>query len=175
LIGPYISCVGKSKRVGDLDLQYDPAYEEREWIAQRIGWAFMGSIAIAGLIGLLGHGPLSKKTEGKIGDRLHVKYQRFARYQAPSEVKVYCRPGGKEQFEIGFERGFIERSEIKEISPEPEETRSDGEQYVYRFKRGEGEEHLVTFRMEGNQFGKASSKVTLDGGASVKLQIFFWP
>ena len=165
----------KSKRVGDLDLHYDPAHEEREWIVQRIGWGLMALIAIAALMGLLGPGPLSRKTAGKVGDRLHVEYQRFGRHQAPSQLKVYCRPEGEEHFELSLERRFIEASEIKAISPEPEEARTEGDRYVYRFKRGEGEEHLVTFRIHGEQFGKASSKVTLDRGASVNIQIFYWP
>ena len=167
--------MGKSNRVGDLDLKYDPAHEEREWITQRIGWTLMALLALAALIGLLGPGPLSDKTEGKIGGPLRVEYQRFGRYQAPAELKIYCRPKGREHFELSFDRAFIQVSEIKEISPKPDETRTDGDRYVYQFRKGDAEEHLVTFRMHGEKFGKATSNLTLDGQESVHIQIFYWP
>jgi len=158
-----------------LDLQYDPAYEEREWKAQRIAWTLMGLAVIATLAGFLGVGPFSKKHAGKVGNALYVEYQRFGRYHAPTELKVFCRPERKEQFELSFDRAFIEATEIKEISPEPEETSTEGDRYVYRFRQGEGEEHLITFRIEAAQFGGARSKVTLDGKASVAIRLFYWP
>ena len=167
--------MGKTKRVGDLDLDYDPAHEEREWIVQRIGWALMALAAIAALIGLLGPGPLSKKREGKAGDALYVEYHRFARYQAPADLKIFCRPEGQDEFQLSFDRSFIEGAEVKEISPEPEESRTEGARYAYKFKRGKGEEHLVTFRIEGGKFGRASSKVTLDGKQTVNIRLFLWP
>jgi hypothetical protein len=167
--------MGKSRRIGDLELPFDPAHEEREWVVQRVGWVLMGLIVVAALLGLLGPGPLSKRHEGKVGDALYVEYQRFGRYQAPAELKVFCRPERREQFELTFDRNFIERSEIKEISPEPEETSAEGDRYTYRFKRGEGEEHLVTFRIEAGKFGRASSKITLDQSKSVNIRLFYWP
>ena len=159
----------------DLDLQYNPAREEREWIVQRIGWAGMGIAVITALMGLTGAGPLSKKHEGTIGGPIYVEYQCFARYQAASEIKVFCRPGAVEEFELTLERGFIDRVQMDEISPRPEEVRTLGDRYAYRFKRGEGDEHLVTFRMKGEKFGRASSRLTLDNKEGVEIRPFYWP
>ena len=166
--------MGKLRKFDELEVEFDPEHEKREWIVQRFGWATMGILVIATLIGLLGSGPLSDATAGKPGDRLRIEYHRFGRYQAPGELRVYCRPDGKD-FELSFDRGFFEKSEVSEISPEPEEMRTEGDKYVYRFRSGEGEEHLVTFRFEAAQFGKAKSKVTLDRSEKREIQTFYWP
>ena len=156
-----------------MDLKYDPAHEEREWFVQRVCWGLMALAVIAALVGFLGSGPISRKTSG--GETLRVKYQRFGRYQAPAELKIYCRPEAGERFELSFDRAFIESSEIEEISPEPEKTRSEGDRYVYMFQKGEGGEHLVTFRIKGERFGKQTAKVMLNGTQSVNIQTFYWP
>jgi hypothetical protein len=167
--------MGKPQRFGDLDLAYDPVHEEREWCVQRIGWALIGLAILAAIIGVLGPGPLSKKREGKMGAALFVEYQRFARYQAPGEFKVLCRPEGKEQFRLSLDRTFIEQTEIKEISPEPFETSAAGDTYVYFFKLGQGEEQLVTIRFESKRFGRVNSRVTLDEKETVEVRQFYWP
>ena len=167
--------MGKPKRFGDLEVTYDPAHEEREWIVQRIGWAVMLLLAAAALAGLLGPGPLSDVAAGQIGSPLRVEYERFVRYQAPGELRFYCRPEGKDKFQLSFDRAFIEATEIKEISPEPLETSAHGEKYSYTFRRTGGEEQLVTFRIEGDQFGKTKTEVQLEEGAKVELRQFYWP
>ena len=168
--------MGKLRQVGELEIDFDPAHEKREWIVQRISWAVMGVLVIATLIGLVGPGPLSKVKAGKPGDRLRIEFHRFGRYQAPAELRVYCRPEGKNQdFELSFDRAFLEGNEISEILPEPEETRTDGGKYVFQFRSGEAEEHLVTLRFKASQFGSAKSKVTLDGSESIEIQTFNWP
>jgi hypothetical protein len=159
-----------------LELQSDPTYEEREWIAQRIGWVVMCVLALASLAGVLGPGPLSEREEGHEGAALHVKYQRFGRYQAPAKIQIFCRPGGAaEQFELSLAREFVEAIEITEISPEPEEVSTKGKYYLYRFKRADGDDHLVTFRLKAEKFGAVQSEVTLDTKDSVRMRMFFWP
>jgi hypothetical protein len=167
--------VGRTRRIGDLDLNYDPAHEEREWIVQRIGWGLMIATGGAALAGLLGPGPLSRREEGKVGEALYVEYQRFGRCQAPAELKIFCRPKGQKEFALSFDRPFIEGNEIIEISPEPLEASAKGDRYVYRFSGDEGQEQLVVFRLEAAKFGRARSKVTLDGTATVNLRFFYWP
>lgn len=168
--------MGKSRRVADLDIDFDSAHEEREWVAQRVAWVLMFCAVIAGLVGLLGPGLLGETHQGKPGDPLYVEYQRFCRHQAPAELKVFCRPGGsRREFELALDRNFFESAGIEEISPEPVETRSDGDRYVFRFTRGAGNEHLVRIRFEPSAFGRRTTKLKLDESATVIIRFFYWP
>lgn len=166
--------MGKPQRFGDLEAGYDPGHEEREWIVQRIGWAVMALLIAAALAGLLGPGPLSKRHAGKMGSPLHVEYQRFGRYQAPGELRVYCRPEG-EQFRITVDRGFIQNSEITRIMPEPIETILELDAQSFVFRREGVDDHLVTFRFESQQFGQATTRIILDKKESVEIRQFYWP
>ena len=167
--------MGKPRRFGEIEVSYDPEHEEREWCVQRAGWVLMAVLALAALAGLLGPGPISHARAGASGSPLQVQYERFVRNQAPGDLKFYCRPQGKDQFQLSFGREFIEHTQIKEISPEPIETSTEGEKYVYRFQRSGGSEHLVTFRVEGSQFGRMETEVELDKVAKVQFKQFFWP
>lgn len=132
-------------------------------------------LAAAALAGLLGPGPLSDAHAGAVGSPLRVEYERFVRSQAPGELRIYCRPEGNDRFQLSFDRAFIQHTEIKEITPEPLETSAHGKKYLYTFRRTDGEEQLVTFRIEGSQFGKMKTEVQLGDGAKVELRQFYWP
>lgn len=165
--------MGQTNRTPDLNLQSDPTHEEREWIVQRVGWALMFLLILAVLGGGFGSGPLSEKAEGKEG--FHVKYQRFGRYQAPAKIQFFCQLSPADHFALKLDRDFIEAIEITEISPEPEQVITEGKHYVYEFKQGDGDPHLVTFRLKAEKFGRSQSSVTLDNKATVQIRMFFWP
>ena len=46
-----------AKTVQGMRIEEDRAYQRREWRFERIGWAVMAALLMAGLIGLLGDGP----------------------------------------------------------------------------------------------------------------------
>lgn len=166
--------MGEPRRFGDLEVGYDPKHEEREWRVHRAGWAIMALAAVAALAGLLGPGPLSNVRAGKESDVLYVEYQRFGRYQAPADFKIFCRPDG-EQFRISLDRGFIEHAEIKEISPEPLEVTLEPDAQNFVFKAAEQGRQLVTIRFESQQFGRSKAAISLDGKETLEIRQFFWP
>ena len=45
----------------DLELETDESFQRNEWRIQRVGWIVWSLVIIAGLIGLLGSGPMSHK------------------------------------------------------------------------------------------------------------------
>jgi hypothetical protein len=159
----------------NLQLHVDAARERSEWFVQRVSWGLMLLVAIAALLGFLGKGPFSDVQAGKVGDDLYIEYDRFVRHEAPFSVKIYCKPGAADQFTLSLDRGFLDRSEIKEIQPTPVTTTTAGAECIFTFSSSGNTNQLVTFRFECDSFGKLRNEVTLNGKSKQKLNQFIWP
>ena len=71
------------RRVGDLEVSQDLDHEKKFWLVQRIGWALLFLLWLAGVAGLFGSGPLSGSTAS--APDLRLEYDRFVR-GAPAEL-----------------------------------------------------------------------------------------
>src|SRR5690242_8532320 len=74
-----------------IQIDVDRRHSRREWRIERIGWAVMAVLLAAGLLGLLGYGPLSQARAGEPGT-LSVTYDRLQRASAPSEYHFTVAP-----------------------------------------------------------------------------------
>lgn len=167
--------MGKPRAFGDLEVGYNPGHERREWRLQRIGWSGMALAAVAALAGLLGPGPLSNAQAGSEHSPLRAEYQRFGRYQAPAELRLFCRPPKAGEFEISIDRSFLESAEIQEISPEPKTWIAGGERAVLSFDAEGTGRQLVTLRFQSRTFGTRRCRIALNDANEIELQQFFWP
>ena len=70
--------MGDLVRVGDLEIDQDLAAQEHEWQATRIARVVAALVLLAGLAGLLGHGPLARAHAGESSSGLEADYSRFA-------------------------------------------------------------------------------------------------
>ncbi|HEY7863666.1 MAG TPA: hypothetical protein VIE39_08400, partial [Thermoanaerobaculia bacterium] len=73
-------------RVRDLEIDSDREFDRRNHRVQKAAWVGMMLFVLAGLAGLLGHGPLSQARVRATG--LEVRYHRFERFQTPSSITI---------------------------------------------------------------------------------------
>jgi hypothetical protein len=66
-------------------------WERIVWAAQRVGWVMMGAILIAGLLGVLGGGGLSRRTI-QAGDDAVFTYERVMRLETPRALSWTAVP-----------------------------------------------------------------------------------
>lgn len=160
----------------ELDLAEDMRHQRREWKAEHIGWWVMGAIVLAAVAGLVGPGPLSWTTTGAPGAKLWVEHQRFARYQAPMEIKVHFeQPTGAEEIRIGMNREFYAATEA-EISPAPEKTELKRDRVVFVFPAPPaGGDTGVVFRMRPTQRWRHNVRIWFGDEHAVTLRIFVFP
>ena len=69
----------KSQSVS-LEIDDNADLHQIEWRIQRAGWLIWGVIIAAGLLGLLGSGPISSATATGADDSLSIDYDRFVHY-----------------------------------------------------------------------------------------------
>jgi hypothetical protein len=166
------------ERIGDLDIQQNIEFQQREWVLQRIAWVVIVLILIAACLGLFGHGLLSGATAESPGGELRVSYDRFDRRAAPSHLEIKIAPGAGQdgRIELWIERAYLERAEVRTISPEPESGRADDDRFVYVFSAVDPDRpQIVTFQLVHDRFGRERGELGLIDGPSVALSQFVFP
>jgi hypothetical protein len=170
--------VTEMRRVSEVDVNQDLDFTRREWIFERIGWATFALILLAGLLGLLGQGPLSQRQAGTPGSALWIEYQNPDRYQAPTELRLHVGPGasGQGELHILLAREYADRMDIQAITPEPDSVQVGPDWINYVFSvRKPGQPVEVVFDFEFAKFGPANGEVAIEQGEHISFRQFVFP
>ena len=162
--------------IGDLERERDLEFQQREWTWQRAGWAVMGLIVLAALIGLLGSGPLSRTSTAQ--GPLRLEYARFERRHAPTglELTLTGAPAEAGQVDLWFSLDFLEGIEITSIVPDPESAEVANEGMVYRFAvDGSAREFIMRLAFEHNDPGVRTGAIGVVDGPEIRFSQFVYP
>ena len=136
--------------------------------AARWGLAVVIGLALLGLFG--GVGPLVS-TEASGARGLGVRYDRFARLDAPMRLRVTL-PRGDSAFAIAG--GFSRDLNAESISPAPEAEASVEGGVRYVFASGEAPIQ-VALVLRPVRFGGVGGEIVLDSGDRVAVRTFVYP
>jgi hypothetical protein len=95
----------------------DMRFQRRSWIAERIGWTVLLILALIGLSGAFGTGPLAWQTAS--GGPLSVEYERFQRATRVAQYTFNVRPQTEPELRLHLSGDFQRNFEISKIQPEP--------------------------------------------------------
>jgi hypothetical protein len=166
------------RRQSGVDLNQEMDYQWREWRAQRIAWAVFILILLAALLGVFGQGPLSHAHAGEAGSPVALDYERFDRYNAPTEMTFRLAPnvGQSGKVRIALSRSFIERIAIDEIVPEPQSVETGADSVTYEFEVQEpSQPALIRYHFEYERAGTVKGEARLEDGPTLAFSIFVWP
>ena len=164
------------QRVGSLEIDQDLEFERRQWTVQRVGWVVFLLILIAGLLGLLGGGPLGHADAS--ADPLTVGYERFVRKRAPTEIEVQIAPGAASGGEVGvwIERAYLEKFNIEQVIPEPAEMEAAADRIIFHFTVADAEQpSQIVFDLQPSEPGRLETRVGLVDGPEVRFSHFIYP
>jgi hypothetical protein len=156
------------RRVGDLEIDEDLAFQRRSWAVQRAGWVAMGSVLVLAAAGLLGSGPLSRQNVVVPG--LSVEYKRFTRYETPETLTVRVDPAATRAPDVRLwvDRRYLERVVVESVVPAPLRVEAAAEQLVYVFPMSRpGERITIAFRLQAEHIGPAQGRIGLVGAEPV--------
>jgi hypothetical protein len=157
----------------------DIEFQDKEWTAQRIGWAVMALLVLAAALGLLGNsGPLAQ-AERQAGDgSITVGYLRLDRHHSVGEltVDISAEFVENDEMSIWLDRDFASRLNITRIVPEPDQVLIEPERVVYAFAVGEhGSPLTVSISYEHDGFWQEEGRLGLVNGETVELTQFLFP
>ncbi len=161
-------------RTDGLEIGQDLGFQRREWLVQRFGWVAMGLVILAALAGLMGTGPLSQATARSPDGNLRLEYLRFERRHAPTEVRMEIDGSAVREGEVRVwvDEAFLDRIELEQVIPEPEEVLSEPGRMVYVFPAvsDPSQSIEVTFQLEQDVTGVHTDTVGLVDGP----ELVFW-
>lgn len=166
------------KRIGDLEIDQDLTFQEKEWHVQRIGWTMLLIILLLALLGLFGTGPISSATAGNTEDGLTLDYERFVRHDGRASLTMEVSPGqiSDGQIELWLSSTYLDNVEVQQISPQPDEVRVDGERQIYVFLvENPSEPVTMDISLQPRAMGRLSGDVGIAGGVHVTFNQFSYP
>jgi len=170
--------MAKVRRVGYLEINQDLRFQRRFWRIQRVGWGVMVLLALAALLGLLGPGLLSSTTLRTPNASLRIEYDRFARYQAPTQLKVHVASGSEREgvVQVWLNRDYLNEVQVTNVAPQPDSVTAGPDRLVYSFHVSRSDQPtLVIFYLEPEQFGQLSGRVGLGEQEFLNFRQFIYP
>lgn len=102
-------------KVDGIAVGYDEWFEDRWNTFSRWTWVGLLIFVLAGLTGVLGKGPLAKTTAGTADDPMYVQYDRYARFQTPSTLRITVMPNAV--LKDNALRIFVSESLVRTLNP----------------------------------------------------------
>lgn len=167
---------GTARQATELEVDEDLVFQRRDWLAQRIGWVFIGVMVLAALAGLTGSGPLSRTTRSD-GRHLTVEYERFVRHGSRTAVTFRVAPEAVThgRVRIAIDRRFLAANDLQRLVPEPSVTRGHDDAVEFIYDVAPGTALQARWIVEPDELGSLSSSVRLNGGPALEITQFTYP
>lgn len=166
------------QRVGDLDIEQDLTFQNRSWALQRVIWGLMALVILLAMLGLFGDGPLSRAVAGGSSKGLWVEYDRFARFQAPTVLKLHLTRQSPDvtQARVWVSNAFLDSCRLARINPEPVESIVESDRVEYVFLLGDpGQTSTVRMFIFPEKPGEIVCRMGLEGEPHLGFTMFAFP
>jgi hypothetical protein len=152
--------------------------QRRDWLLERIGWGAMAAVLSAALVGLLGPGPLSRRTLASSDGALRIQYDCIQRYQAPAQLRITVRPGGAADtpVRLAVSRSLLDRVTVDQIVPPPAAVEPAGRRFVYTFPSANQDAELsIVVRYQHDDQGPLAYEIGLAGQTMLQVRQMILP
>ena len=147
-------------------------FMRRNWQVQRAGWLLMALVVLLGLFGLFGRGPLTRRDVSAPG--LTLQYQRVLRLEATESLEfTLATPAGEAGLEL--DSGFVSRTEIERIIPEPREISVSPEGHRLSFPAAGSGSVAVRLLFVPKKLGRLRARFGTPGGTALQVSFFVLP
>lgn len=163
---------------GDLEIDQDIAFQQREWRAQRVGRIAMLAIILAALAGVFGAGPVSSASVRTPDGRLRLEYDRIARHGAPEPLRVHVGPraSGDSVIDLWIDQRYMHGLVVRGISPEPTQVWAGDQRLVYRFHLADPSRAAdIVFQVDADKLWSRRGAMGLVNGDSIRFRQFVLP
>jgi len=162
----------------NIQVEEDPAHQRCEWRFERTGWILMALLLVAGLLGLLGYGPLSKAQAGMPGT-LTVAYDRLQRASAPTEYRFQVAPSlaRRGELRLRFDDALLDEIEVNSILPEPLRMQAGPgyTEFVFAMAGAGGPTTRIRFQFQPATFGHVHGRISADGAEPLVIDQIIFP
>ncbi len=137
----------------------------------------MALVLAATLLALLAAGPLGDARTTTADGSLELRYERFARLKAPTdlELRVRVQPGAGE-VEVALARGYLRSVRVEAVVPQPDGVELGRDVVTYAFALGSGvEEAEIDFDLVAEEFGLVHGEIAVGDGQPTGFRQLVYP
>jgi hypothetical protein len=152
-----------------IEIDEDPSFQTREWVAQRVGLGVLALFLIAAVLGFTGSGgPFSHAETSDASGALRVEYDPIVRRGARSTITLHLRGGQPGLRSFWFSTDYVNGIDVETVVPDPEAVTAEGDRYVYTI-RATGPDAAVTVHLRPARVGWIDVDVGVVDGPSVRF------
>jgi hypothetical protein len=148
--------------------------QRRLWRVERLGWGALVLLVLLTVLGLFSKGPLSEAEVASADADLRVRFERFERNGAASELVVHARSGADGKVVLGIDGDFLRSFTVESLQPPPLSSRSRGEGAEYLFAADDQGWVTAHFSLRAQRFGVSHSSVSA-AGDTLPIAQFIYP
>jgi hypothetical protein len=161
--------------MSELQIDQDVEFQRREWRMERMGWVALAGFVIAAAAGVFGDGPLSRASASDDSGQLVIRYERFLRASASSELhlQVVASTANNGELTIWADPSYLRHIEVLSVVPEPKRVEQLGPHIAYVFAiTAAAESAEIAFRYKPTRAGRLHGSFGVSKEAPVALRQF---
>lgn len=165
-------------KVAPIDVGFDRQFIEKWLDRQRYVWYSVILFLAVSFSGLLGRGPLAKKTISAGPGQLRVTYERFLHYKTPSVIELHLPENTAKDGHvfIRLEGAVTNKAAFQQIIPQPVSAEPLEDGIVVDIPMTAAAVRGRTLIVQQpSTVGALESKITLEGGSSLTFRQFVVP
>ena len=151
----------------------DMRFQRRSWIVERAGWAVLVLLALIGLSGAFGIGPLSWQTAS--GGSLSVEYERFQRITRLARFTLQVGAQSEPELRLHLNNALQQHFEISKIQPEPTRTAAGPDGMDLFFATGGTNAARIVIWAHSRRYGVSDITARVGSEAPVSFWVFVYP
>jgi hypothetical protein len=154
-------------------IREDMRFQRRSWIVERLGWSLLVLVALVGLSGALGIGPLSwhRASNGS----LLVEYERFQRITRLARFTFNASGQTGPELRLHLSDAFQKNFEVSDIQPQPTHSATSPDGIDLIFAAGGANAGRIVIWAHSRHYGVSDITARLGDEAPVSLWILVYP
>jgi hypothetical protein len=141
---------------------------QREWRFERTGWAALGIVLAAGLVGVFGDGAVAAASDRSADGAVLLRYERIIRQDAPSalELRLAAAPVADSVVIVSLTEEYVAAVELERVVPEPLLVRTASGRVEYHLLRHDPSRPMrIGFSLRASGMGVRHAVLAVGGRA----------
>jgi len=161
-----------------VDVEQDTSFVDKWLRRQKYAWMAVGLLLVVTFTGLLGRGPLAKKTVSAGPGQLEVTYERVLHYKTPAVIEVHLPQYALQSARVRvlLEGAVAHSAAFQQVIPQPfsADPLPDGIVAEVPITSASQDGRMMIFQ-QPSAVGPITSRIGLEGGPSLKIEQFILP
>lgn len=163
-----------AEKQGDLPIREDMTFQNRNWMAERIGWTLLAIVVVMALLGVFGRGPFSDGRTAGTGTAT-VTYERFAHKTARAYFTIHVAQTAAPETTVHLSSEFARTYDVEVVQPQPLRAAAEATGLAWTFASSSGGPLTVHIAARPRRFGDASLAIEIEGQGRVTFKQRIYP